>query len=311
MLCYTLVPWYLYTIINNNVKGLALNFSDLTDKCIFRYRFFNENTLSEILNCSMWHASLDSLNDPYELPFFFDWSCFDEKDLGKSLALINKQLLLFDPMEKLTSHLVNNKQKEAEDFMRMTLQTAITHLEQGYRSSLVTCFSQEPSDALMWSHYADGMRGICVAYDVDKLQNSKNFELLAHVNYDDKATLFTYKDFDLVKPDPNDNRYVHHYSEGQGMSVSKKQLVIRNVDHIFQKHSRWKYEKEIRNVIINPEGEPNGMLVPFDEHAIKAIIYGSKLASTNLSILKLVCNERGIPLFKASPKRDDFTVTIE
>ncbi|PSU89839.1 hypothetical protein C0W42_08575 [Photobacterium kishitanii] len=287
-----------------------MNFNNNKTNCVFRYRFFNENTIAEIINCEIWHATLESLNDPYELPLFFDWSCLEGEDLNKSLALINKQLMLMDPMDKLTSHIAYGKTREAADFMRKSLLRTFNNIENNYKNSLVACFSKEPSDSLMWSHYADGMRGICIAYDIEKLQQSEDFNLFSEVKYTDKVKYFTYRDFKLVRPNKNDNRLVHDYSYNQPMAVTKRQVVLENFEHIFQKHTRWEYEKEIRNVLISPSEQTNGMLIPFQKDAIKAISYGEKIAPTNLHILKLICKEKGISLFKASPKRDDFTVLI-
>jgi len=288
-----------------------LEFDKLTKDCVFRYRFFNDNTLTEIRDGSIWHASLDSLNDPYELPLIFDWSCFKGNDLPRKLTLINKQLMLFDPMDKLTSYLVNNKVQEAANYMTQTIRIALHKLEAEYRSSLVTCFSKEPLDALMWSHYANGMRGICIAYDVEILQESDEFSLLYEVDYNDKVFPFTYSDFELKKQDQYMNSFVYNYADKQEESLAKKQLVIRNITHIFQKHTRWEYEKEVRNVLLAPNKKNSGKAVFIKKDAIKAIMYGSKIHPPNLHVLKRISEERGIPLYKASPKIDNFTVKVE
>ena len=43
----------------------------------------------------------------------------------------------------------------------------------------MTCFAISPDNILMWSHYADSFRGICIEYDLDLL-GSKN-EYLKHL----------------------------------------------------------------------------------------------------------------------------------
>lgn len=288
-----------------------MSFEQLTKDCVFRYRYFNDNTLSEIVDSKIWHGSLDSLNDPYELPLIFDWSCFDAEDLPNALARINRKLLLFDPMDKLTSFLVENQAVDAADEMKTILRGVVNRLKEYYSHSLVTCFSKEPFDGLMWSHYSDGMKGLCIAYDVDKLKESDEFSTFYDVMYDDKPVPFTYSDFELINPDSKKERLTYSHLAESEVTVISKQIVLRNIDHIFQKHTRWKYEQEVRNVIIAPTEKVAGRSVSIKKDAIKAIMYGSHIRSTNLYILKLICKERNIQLFEVSPDKTNFGVTVK
>ncbi|WP_205125735.1 DUF2971 domain-containing protein [Pseudoalteromonas sp. A757] len=51
----------------------------------------------------------------------------------------------------------------------------------------VCCFSEAPDNSLLWSHYGDQHRGLCIGYTLDR--NPKPF--MHKVIYDDKRTLQT------------------------------------------------------------------------------------------------------------------------
>nr|WP_283102817.1 DUF2971 domain-containing protein [Shewanella abyssi] len=163
----------------------------------------------------------------------------------------------------------------------------------------------------MWSHYSDGMRGLCIAYNVDKLKETDEFSTFYDVKYIDEVVPFTYFDFDLTNPDSKKGRLTYSHSYEREVTVIGKQLVLRNTDHIFQKHTRWKYEQEVRNVIIAPTEKVAGKSVSIRKDSIKAIMYGSNIRSTNLHILKLICKERDIKLFEVSPDKTNFGVIIK
>lgn len=56
--------------------------SEVEEKCLFRYRYFNKSTTKEILNKEIWHSDVKNLNDPFEFPINLDWSEIDKKDKG-------------------------------------------------------------------------------------------------------------------------------------------------------------------------------------------------------------------------------------
>ncbi|WP_197495562.1 DUF2971 domain-containing protein [Shewanella sp. UCD-FRSSP16_17] len=88
----------------------------------------------------------------------------------------------------------------------------------------VCCFSSVPDCSLLWSHYGDQHRGLCIGYSLDRTPKP----LLHKVNYDDNRTLYT----SLISR-----------AMLQNDTMAKKEL-DENV--LLRKASPWKYESEWR-----------------------------------------------------------------
>lgn len=51
-------------------------------------------------------------------------------------------------------------------------QTILASIREGKQRTGIACFSETPTNELMWAHYADEFRGICIAYDFSDLRES-------------------------------------------------------------------------------------------------------------------------------------------
>lgn len=50
--------------------------------------------------------------------------------------------------------------------------TILESIREGKQNTGIACFSETPTNELMWAHYADEFRGICIAYDFSDLRDS-------------------------------------------------------------------------------------------------------------------------------------------
>jgi len=51
-------------------------------------------------------------------------------------------------------------------------QTILESIREGKQATGIACFSETPTNELMWAHYADEFRGVCIAYDFSDLRDS-------------------------------------------------------------------------------------------------------------------------------------------
>lgn len=111
----------------------------------------------------------------------------------------------------------------------------------------ITCFSEDFKNLLMWSHYSDSHKGVCVGFDLRQLYTYlKGKEpALIKVKYTDKLEQIDY----FVEP--------------------KKAFI-----NCFRTRSRlWKYEKEIRIVLFQlAVDQTKKTLIPFGKEVITQII---------------------------------------
>lgn len=121
----------------------------------------------------------------------------------------------------------------------------------------ITCFSERKDSILLWSHYADKFKGICLGFDwkVDE-QYFQGYK----VNYDKKLPEVFY--------------------DGNG------RLEIKDI--FLTKLKWWKYEKEVRSIVHIDNGT---QLDEFNPKALKSIIFGERINSENKEIIKKIVEE--------------------
>ena len=270
--------------------------NDLKNGCLFRYRNFNENTLNEILSNVLWHSNNKELNDPFESPFVINKNFVDN---DKDLVNAAKVFKIYDGRDEELINVFINDKKSLKKNMKQCFDDIVKVIQLEFNKTLICCFSRDYCSPLMWSHYSDGMRGVCIVYDVDKLQLNKGIKQLVSVNYAEYVKEYKYSDL-KIKLDDKDGLHVDLYESGME-------------DIIYNKHERWSYETEVRSILAPEEHEngASGVSIMMDVPSIKAIIFGNKMSSNNLKLLELVAQSKSIQLFKASPKIQDYSVIIE
>lgn len=137
------------------------------------------------------------------------------------------------------------------------------------------CFSKSWRHPMLWAHYADKHRGICLGFDV-------NENKLEHVSYVNSR---------FQKPvNPNNKAFVGKL--------------------LYTKFAHWSYEDEYRFYISLTDQENGLYFVPFsDELMLKQVIVGSESAVTRAEVsmaLGTLANE--VEQFKARPAFKSFKI---
>ncbi|WP_400260900.1 DUF2971 domain-containing protein [Sphingobacterium sp. SG20118] len=111
----------------------------------------------------------------------------------------------------------------------------------------VSCFSEISDDVLMWSHYADKHRGICIGFGLDIM--CKEY-VLYPVNYIDK------------------------------MQKIDGRVITGNAFYYWVtfKAERWSYEREVRAV-----SKTGKSIINFPQAAVKEVIFGCNVKPTVIS----------------------------
>lgn len=125
--------------------------STSTSEFLYKYRKFDINSL-RILTCKeLYFAKPESLNDP--------WDC-----QVPVLTLLD-QVIASEAVGE--SKYVLSKLRDMKVKNRLTGDDEIMHLtfEDFPRKAGVLSLSRNPTDALLWSHYANGHRGFSIGFD--------------------------------------------------------------------------------------------------------------------------------------------------
>ncbi len=160
---------------------------------------------------------------------------------------------------------------------------------QNVRSTLngVACFSARPDSLLMWSHYGDQHRSVCVGFDTQIL---------------------------LENPPRNSNGEPL-YSEIKEVIYTKDRPGEDEIDALVKKYEEWRYEKEYRIVSSmksgNPGWGPGIWNIP--PCSIKEIVLGARvLPHIEKEIVRLIgVLRRNIAIKKAVLHMKKFELLIE
>lgn len=182
-------------------------------KSFFRYRSISVNSLSEIATSSFYLANPTTFNDPFDCDFYWKENTEEER----------------------IDHIYScGKEHDEEGVQLNNLNESKSLLEQKIRKDInelgVACFTTDPINSLMWSHYGDNHKGICIEYKQDGIL--LNPELFRKVAYDrDQKMVWNSLDID------KDIELLHSFLQ----------------DVVFRKLPEWKYEEEWRLMAIQPK----------------------------------------------------------
>ena len=154
----------------------------------------------------------------------------------------------------------------------------------------VGCLTTKKDNTLMWSHYEDKHRGICIEYDIGKIYEKDNL-IINKVNYN--MPIITNKsiaDNEILEID-NINRLIELFS---------------------LKSNEWKYEKEYRILYYDKERKKDGILI---DCPIKSICFGTETSEDDKNLIyEIVKNKKGNQIeFKEAKFKQDklFEINIE
>lgn len=183
------------------------------------YKYFSLSTAKIILNnCTIRFSSPLIFNDPFEMNLgFLDYSV-NRKELVERLvkirALQNKEL----------TRQQKNKLESLSDLELVAPYLKAFELQK--KQALIFCTSRTNSSTLMWSHYADNHKGICIGFIMPTI----------------------YPDLDMFTFN------VKYISEIESLEVLQGNDMERSVTFfkwLFYKSNIWEYENEVRTCIPN------------------------------------------------------------
>lgn len=237
---------------------------------IYKFANPNEHALKNLSSVSLYCRHYEDFNDPFEfwaivhcgMPDFAD----DDERFHSAVAAWG-----------FPDHVLSELPVDLD-----TLKDYFEGLADGeivfphiYNHSRVSCFSSDPSSLLMWSHYADGLRGFCIEFDDDLLISEDEYTFLCPVNYVEEPPVvdsFVY----AVTEDQFYYAIDHGYEEYDGESfradlngMMKKALASKPLE--------WRYEKEVRLVVNTRNNDKSPILHQYNQEALKSIIIGERM----------------------------------
>lgn len=197
---------------------------------LFSFRKFNQFTLSDLINNKITVSPSTAMNDPFD-------------------SLIN----LWATEEHLA--MMCNDKKHAKPYAK------------SFQYNRIRCFCYGTEEevinkTLMWAHYAEEHRGVCIKY-----------QLSSH----------------FIKQDEND-KYEHMYLkkvEYTDKTISIETPTINSAIAFATKSKEWSYENEVRLIDYNPNIETPYYGIALDtDSCIESIYFGYRCEDSTINTIK-------------------------
>lgn len=228
---------------------------------LFKFRKIDKYLLKSLINSDIYFARPKNLNDPFDCRV--------------------------DILNAFENAIKRIPPQEAERFKKIRVMSEFFSKLQLDREQLGVCsFSLELNNSLLWSHYADNHRGICLTYSFPEeffINNSSDILGISSVDYG----INPLSDWFVQ------NALNHSSFNDFGMSLLKKALTVK--DKI------WDYEKEVR-IIRRTEGE-----YIIDKSYLKQICFGLDTPEVDVRLLRKLTNNVSYEVGICQMKRNKYT----
>lgn len=133
---------------------------------LYRYRSLSEHAINDIVQDQFTLTSIGEFNDLFDGAFHMAYTQDKYEEMAQNKWNELKKTLEASklPIEAFFRH----DQFVSSQIMRFKKDSKFKLRELDYLGTYVGCFSSQCDSTLMWSHYADYNRGICVEYDFNQ-----------------------------------------------------------------------------------------------------------------------------------------------
>ena len=229
---------------------------------LYRYEAISLQTLRNLKNQVVYFGAPRGFNDPYDCAIAAALGDLSDEGLNHLLSGVR----------------VNASAEEVKAIYKQAATKTLSEIAESFLDKRgVSCFTEKNDNLLMWSHYADGGRGVCLEFNAaDPL-----FEKAKKVNY--------------VEEIP---------------SISLDKMLCEDkyedVMELFRtKSNAWEYEQEWRVM-----HEKAGTSWIYDASALTGIYFGPSTPEDLINIIALVVmgQNENVRFYTGSRKSDQFKV---
>jgi hypothetical protein len=224
----------------------------------YRYKYFpltDEERVDHLRNVLVrsrfWLSPPTELNDPFEL----------QCEITFDGTVTQQRKRLDDLLKEGGWHHAAARRKKVTELMSRGPEALYRIIEEHHWNSIKTvgvcCFAGSPLNILMWSHYANGHRGVCLQFD--SVKGWLPFLCGCRVDYRNE--------YPMIK-------WTTDHAKDLGKFITRKYL-------------GWKYEDESRIIYLNGAHQH----VPVQPQALISIFVGCE-AEADCKIIKQLLKER-------------------
>ena len=269
-------------------------------KQIYKYRGDDPRAHDTLKSSTIWLASPDSYNDPYDcflrfsastMTSAFERGLIDSFVTGLQLEVpadkVDEIKQSATPLETLSHNITGVRKpganpKEMVQFLsqigRKFVEDTVNFLQLLQKVIKICSFSAVSDSIIMWSHYGSNHQGFCVEYDLERFDLGDAFlRNLYPVVYSNQL-------FDLTP-------WAEKMVSGEAATLTSVFPLLG----VIQKFHGWAYEKEWRYVSFQENPTPNRtrpMPLP------SRVFLGAKAVYSTKKELLAICTDKNIPVWQ-------------
>ena len=248
----------------------------------WKFKSIDTNTFKMLALSQLWFADPETFNDPFDTNLDLLWI-----------------------LDAVKSNLINYN--KTHDAIRKRI---IANSRRRYTSRFLYCMSMNSldfppyKDVLMWSHYANEHKGICLGMSMSSVQRKLSVD--AHVGYTDWSVYYG-------------TEVLERFTQFVDNTASKGEFDTIVLDLLFDKLSmvkatNWSYENEHRFIYHNNDPSlVKGVLVDFDGSDLEHIVFGLKASNQDRSAIKQIVLSNGwdhVKFWDAKMGKEMFDIDI-
>lgn len=235
---------------------MSLVSGDENRPLMYKYRPDNQNTLRILRNQEMYFSFVADFNDPFDCRVTVDCKGTEEDWIRYSE---NLPIPIPQNIKTVTINYLRSINFDPEKIRTLCKQ-------QNFRTIVVYCLSEVHNNILMWSHYSNCHRGLCLGFGTEIEGNSLGIKINDPTANQYPAPLFD--DFLPLTKVSYQNELPKPYDIFTGDTDAL-------VAFMKTKARNWEYEKERR--IIVPYRELNKNVVTFAKESLREVIIGCRV----------------------------------
>lgn len=230
---------------------------------LYKYTPHNTEYKYEIITKSqLWFSKVENFNDPID-------SKLDYRQQYTSDEILQywKNFLKNKPDHPQTIEEILHNWGNNSSFIK---QQNRVYSQQKSQMGVV-CFSANPKNILMWSHYANNHKGIVYEFRKDLFLETESIH-----------PYFKGKEYKVEYPNDRSYELLSYTKIGQEKNEQfEKELLIKSKD--------WAYEEEYRMIDLEKSGNKN-----FNYTSLNSIIFGARISIDEIDVIKCLCKKHGL-----------------
>ncbi|MFA6262056.1 MAG: DUF2971 domain-containing protein [Bacteroidia bacterium] len=254
---------------------------------LYKYRPLDEWTIKELKERTIHFKCPNEYNDPFDcrINLIIDGTDEQWESYRQRMGITTDELKAYKAERKIKVENSGSYYKEIHRHSLLNIR--------------LSCFSEVPDNILMWSHYADSHKGICLMFETIEFDTIQYLDL----NKEDLQ-------YNSSKLPPDHSgiirvRYAEKLPESYNHLEYDKDKIA---PFLMTKSTDWAYEKEWRMML--PKEALKTDNPRYLDNQLKGIIFGLNCSDENKNNIKDIFKGQAVSFYQATAIKNEYKLEI-